>query len=249
MSKSYQPFSNRLASDWIVQLQQATDAEKRLNALQAIGVLGTPSEQAHWASVSLTDGDPTIRAFAAKLAGNLKIPLTDEAVMQLISLLDETDPDVRFESARALIRQKSERIHPIVATLLAFLDEPETHALMIAAVVNTLIEVDLSAEMAETEIRPRLLKWLEHDRAEVREAVSTAFAKWPGMASSCPDRLLPLLDDSEPLVREKIAETFGKAGISSEKIRSALKTVCDDEDTEVARVATEALRKLDEGTL
>jgi len=120
---------------------------------------------------------------------------------------------------------------------------------MIAAVINVLVEVDLNAEMAETEIRPRLLKWLEHDRAEVREAISTAFAKWPGMASSSPDRLLPLLDDSEPLVREKIAETFGKAGIFSEQIRSALKTVCDDEDAEVARAAIEALRKLDKGAI
>jgi HEAT repeat protein len=78
----------------------------------------------------------------------------------------------------------------------------------------------------------------------VREAVAIAFAKWPSLCQSLVDQLLPLLDDSEPVVREKIAEAFGQAGLTEEKIQSALKIATQDEDTEVARVATEALQRL-----
>lgn len=244
MSNLQTPFSNRPLSDWISQLQQASDPEQRLNALQAIGLLAAPADQMRWAGASLGDSDATVRALAAKSLGSVQSPLSEEMERQLVSLLTDNDPDVRFESARALIRRKSVQAGQSVAVLLAFLDEAETHALMIAAVINSLLAFELDAETANAQLRPRLLKWLDHDRAEVREAVSTAFAKWPEMASSCRDRLLPLLDDSEPVVREKIAETFGLAGIASEEIRSALKVASEDEDAEVARVATEALHKL-----
>ena len=114
---------------------------------------------------------------------------------------------------------------------------------MVAAVVNTLVEADSIQATAENEFLPRFQRLLDHERAEVREAVSTAFAKWPTMCQSLTDQLLPLLDDSEPVVREKIAYALGRAGVNNESIRTALQSASQDEDSEVARVATESLKQ------
>ena len=244
MPKLPPPFSNQSTSDWIVQLQQSDVAVERLQALQAVGSLCPPDESARWAAHAIHDTDPTIRALAAKLLGNVGNSASNETETQLLALLVDNDPDVRFESSRALIRRKTVQQDRAVTVLLAFLDEDETQALMAAAVVNALVEADLCRRITEEELRPRILRLLDHERAEVREAVANAFARWPGMSESCTDQLLPLLDDCEPIVREKIAETLGQAGIVSDSIISGLRSAVQDEDTEVARVATEALRRL-----
>ena len=222
----------------------AAEPEERLRALQAIGSLCSPNEKAQWASHALNDTDATIRAMAAKQLGNAGSPATEMAESQLVSLLADTDPDVRFESSRALVRLKSTRTNLAIPVLFSFLDESETHALMIAAVVNALVETDLPHETVIEGLQPRLKKLIDHERAEVREAIANAFAKWPIMAASLSETLLPLLDDPEPLVREKIANALGEAGIVNDNIKSALESASHDEDTEVARVAREALDKL-----
>lgn len=238
------PFSELPFSEWIAQFQKADVVDDRFRALQAIGSLGPPDEVTRWATIALRDPDPTIKALGAKLIGNVASSVSDETVDQLKLLLLDSDPDVRFDSARTLIRKKSAQSKLAIPVLLAFLDETETHALMLASIINSIVEADLSPDVADVELRPRIQKLLDHDRAEVREAVANAFAKWPAMARSCADQLRPLLDDSEPVVREKIAFTFGHAGLVNNEIMSALQVASQDEDVEVARVATEALRLL-----
>ena len=227
------PFASQSISDWIAQLQKNDSPEQRLRALQAIGLLGGPDEITRWAVHALRDNDSTIRALAAKLIGGLRLSVSDETETLIASLLQDSDPDVRFESARALLRTKSKRSDHVVPVLFSFLDEEETF-----------VEAEVIPGRVESELLPRLLRFLDHDRAEVREANSTVFAKWPAFCESCTDQLLPLLDDSEPVVREQIALAFGQSKINSEKVREGLRIASQDEDTEVARVATEALQRL-----
>jgi HEAT repeat protein len=238
------PFSNQSAADWIVQFQNAADAEQRLRALQAIGVVCPPEEIVQWASKALHDVDPVVRALAAKLSGNPALPLSTSEDVQLFLLLADADPDVRFESSRALIRRKSAQANAAFPILFSFLDEPETHALMVAAVVSALIEAELPPGVVVDELQPRIQKLLEHERAEVREAIAHAFARWPVMVTSLSDQLIPLLDDSEPIVREKIAHAFGQAGVFNGRIKVALESASQDEDTEVAREAADALKAI-----
>ena len=238
------PFSSQPISDWIAQLQKNDSAEQRLRALQAIGLLASPDEIARWSAHALCDNDSTIRAFAAKLIGGLRTPVSDQTATLLASLLQDSDPDTRFESARALLRTKSNQTDLVTPTLFAFLDEEETQPLMVASILNTFAEADAFPGRNESELLPRLLRFLDHDRAEVREANTAIFAKWPSLCQSCEDQLLPLLDDSEPVVREQIALAFGQSGIKCEKVREGLRAASQDEDTEVARVATEALQHL-----
>ena len=238
------PFSSQPIADWITQLQKDNSAEQRLRALQAIGLLAPPDEIARWSAHALCDEDSTIRAFAAKLIGGLRTPVPYQTTTLLASLLQDSDPDTRFESARALLRTKSNQSNLVAPVLFAFLDEEETQPLMVASILNTLAEADAFPGLNEPELLPRLLRFIDHDRAEVREANSAVFAKWPSLCQSCTDQLLPLLDDSEPVVREQIALAFGQSGINSEKVREGLRAASQDEDTEVARVAIEALRRL-----
>ena len=238
------PFDSQSIADWIAQLQKNDSPEQRLRALQAIGLLGGPDEITRWAVHALRDNDSTIRALAAKLIGGLRLSVSDETETLIASLLQDSDPDVRFESARALLRTKSKRSDHVVPVLFSFLDEEETQPLMVAAILNTFVEAEVIPGRVESELLPRLLRFLDHDRAEVREANSTVFAKWPAFCESCTDQLLPLLDDSEPVVREQIALAFGQSKINSEKVREGLRIASQDEDTEVARVATEALQRL-----
>jgi HEAT repeat protein len=238
------PFSQRPASEWVDQLQTATNPEDRLKALQAIGSMAGPNEIFQWAAQSLDDTDSTIRAFAATLLGRVGLPPSDQAETQLVSLLPDSDPDVRFEVSRALIRTRSTRASQAVAVLMPFLDEPETNPLMLATVINLLTDIELDSDFVNRQVRPRLLRWLEHDRGEVREAISMAFAKWPMLVGGCSDRIVPLFDDPEPVVRENIAKAFGKAGISDETVLAGLRSLCDDEDAEVARIAAESMQTI-----
>lgn len=244
MSKVPLPFSELSTAEWIKQLQQATTPESRLRALQAVGYLSNADDAAHTSAQVLQDSDPTVRALAAKLTGGSKAAVATETESQLVSLLSDEDPDVRYESAKSLIRLKSPQASKAVDGLFAFLDEPETHPLMQAAVINALVQADLNAEQANQQVGPRLEKLIEQERAELREAVADAFAKWPTMGTACWERLLPLLDDAEPVVREKMALMFGQLGIDRPEIRSALETAAQDEDSEVARVAQESLARL-----
>ena len=227
-------------------LQQDDSAEQRLRALQAISLLAPPDEITRWGTHALRDSDSTVRALAAKLIGGLRKPISDESSSSLVSLLQDPDPDTRFEAARALLRTKSKHADLVAPILFAFLDEDETQPLMVASILNTFVEADSFPGRTGSELLPRLLRFLDHDRAEVREANSAVFAKWPSLCESCADKLLPLLDDSEPVVREQIALAFGLSGVNDEKVREGLRIASQDEDSEVARIATEALQRLGE---
>lgn len=244
MSSLPQPFVNTPVTEWIQLLQNADSPEDRLRALQAIGLLASKDEAGQWATHSLRDTDSTIRALAAKTLGTAGITLTPEADAALVLLLHDEDPDVRFESARSLLRKASANKAKAVSVLLAFLDEDETQPLMVAMILNLISETGALEGLAETDLLPRLKRRLQDERGEVREAIAVAFARWPAMCKPTIDDLVPLLDDSEPVVREKIAEALGQAGILNESIRTALTSASQDEDTEVARVASEALNRL-----
>jgi HEAT repeat protein len=239
------PFSNKSLADWIGQFQQADVSEDRLRALQAISVLASSDDLRQWSDAALHDSDSTVRALAAKLTGTAGNTVSSQTQERLVTLLADSDPDTRFEAARAMIRSRSSQQDQAVPVLFAFLDEEETQPLMVAAVIDALVLVDSMPDLPASHLLPRLRSRLTDERAEVREAIAVAFAKWPIMCRTVVEELLSMLDDSEPVVREKIAFALGKSGINSENVRSCLKVTAEDEDSEVARVAMEALLELD----
>ena len=154
------PFASQSISDWINILQKEDSPEQRLRALQAIGLLGGPDEIARWAEHALRDHDSTIRALAAKLIGGLRLPVSDETQTLIASLLQDSDPDTRFESARALLRTKSSRSDLVAPILFSFLDEEETQPLMVASILNTFVDAEVIPGRIESELLPRLLRFV-----------------------------------------------------------------------------------------
>lgn len=244
MPKLPLPFSDRTPEEWIAFLQEAKSADDRLRALQAISVRCNRDQIVASSQQAIRDPDPAVKALAAKLLGLNAETISADAQAQLTSLLTDDDPDVRFEAARTIVRRPSAAASQALPVLLAFLDEPETDSLMLAATLNTIAASELTTEFVHEQLQPRMNRFLEHDRGEVREATSLIYARWPEIAKTDPERLVASLDDVEPVVREKIAFTLGEIGVATETIQSALQTASEDEDTEVAQVATTALQRL-----
>lgn len=244
------PFSTKPLSAWIQDLQHAAAPEDRYRAVLALKAVGTWSEQLQWFQQALQDVDSGVRALAAKLLGESpreeKSTATDfdwsniEAALAL--RLTDDDPDVRFESARALGRINPQLTAPR-DLLVSLLEDEGTQPLMLAVVVSTL------KERRDPECRiliPRLKQLLHHPQAEVRENTAAIVADSPILAAGLVPDLIAALEDDEPLVRENAAIGLGIAGVRSADVLAGLLAATADEDEVVAQVAKDAHKRLSE---
>lgn len=242
MAQFTSPFPQRPLSDWIEDLQHAEAAEDRYRALLAIHSSGDFLESVPWCRSALHDSDAGVRALAAKQIGqwrHAEEPRASDAIWQeveldLVPLLQDADPDVRFETARSLGRIDPKLTSP-GDVLLSLLDGEETQPLMIAVVVSALGErTDLDSDA----LVPRFRTLLGHSQAEVRENVSSVVSRWDTAALSLMIAELVLAtDDDEPIVRENAVLALGKSGLDSSPILAALTRAMEDEDEGVAAAA------------
>ena len=242
MGKISQPYSERSLEEWISSLTSAASGEERLRALQAIGFLSSTEQLGQFASQALADSDPMVRALAAKLLSRDGIVPGQETLNRLNSQLDDEDPDLRFESARTLL--KNQGSENAVRVITAFLSQQETHPLLLAAIINALAQSQITEGQANQFVAPSLQHLLTHEKGDVREAIASLFVKWPELVRAHRAEMLTLLDDEEPVVRERIAVALGQSGLHDDELKNALQVATKDEDPEVARVATEALARM-----
>ncbi|MEK6257047.1 MAG: HEAT repeat domain-containing protein [Planctomycetota bacterium] len=246
MARPISPFSEHSLTEWIGLLQQATSPDERYRALLAVKSLGSLDDAVAWSRHSLRDADSAVRALAAKQLGEGKrlpageVAPWNEIATELTERLADSDIDVRFETARALGRIRSDD-ESSKGVLLSLLDDDGIQPLMTASIVTALGE---RSDVDVALLAPRYGMLLSHEQAEVRESVSAAVAGWDQQASSLVEPLMIALDDEEPLVRENAALALGRAGVASEAILSALRTASTDEDEVVAEAARESLRRL-----
>jgi len=247
MASVHASFAHRPLFDWQHDFRTSADAEVRYRAIQAIAALGGEEESLNWLRQGLDDGDSAIRASAARQllpragAGQR---LEQEQIWASIrirweQLLSDDDPDVRFESARGLLRLDP-ACQAATITLLMLLDDDETQPPMLAAILRALTEVT----PADVAVAPRWPRYLEHPQAEVREQAARALGTWGRQSVELATNLILLLDDEEPFVREEAARSFGHLGVSSSEILAALTMAADDEDELVATVAKASLSQL-----
>ena len=242
------PFSDRPLSGWIEELQQSESAENRYRALLAVNAASKPLDAVRWCRLSLGDLDSGVRALAAKQLGEwkrraLECEAWTEVGAELADRLNDPDPDVRFEAARAL-----GRVNPQLTSardiLVSMLDDEETLPLMTAVVVSALGERQDSEASA---LIPRFQKLLEHSQAEVRENVSAVVAGLGLAAAGLVTELIAALEDDEPIVRENAAIALGEAGVDSQQVLAAISMAIRDEDEGVAAAARAAQAKLQDG--
>jgi HEAT repeat protein len=155
------------------------------------------------------------------------------------ALLDDVDPDVRFESASGLIQ-----INPAnktgIAVLASFLDDLETQPVMLAAILKAYRQIDPAALNSS----PSWTRLLQHEQAVVREETARTLGHWGSRSANVAAELLPLLDDEEPFVREEAAKSLERIGVSTPEILAALQAAAGDEDEIVAGTAQQAMQQL-----
>lgn len=245
------PFSTKPLSTWIQDLQHAVTPEDRYRAVLAVSALSSLPERLQWLQIALNDVDSGVRALAAKLLGEFpkgeKSPAIDfdwAAIEADLALrLADDDPDVRFESARALGRIRPQLTAPR-DLLVSLLDDEGTQPLMLAVVVSAL------GERHDNEcsiLTPRLKRLLSHPQAEVRENSAAIVAESTTLAAGLIPELVTALDDDEPIVREKAAIALGVAGVCSPEVLAGLLAATTDEDEVVAQVARDSHKRLTDG--
>lgn len=249
MKPAIKPFAEKPLAAWLELFRLSPNAEERYRALQAVASLAKPDESIGWLRTGLDDADSAVRAGSARLLAS-RIELTprpesaDEwksVAERWAALLNDDDPDVRFESACGLVRL--DPANTSAATLLAeLLDDADTQPAMLAAILKTFCAIDPRALNST----PPWTRLLQHEQSAVREEAVRTLGQWGVASSNLVQELIPLLDDEEPFVREEAAKALGAIGVGAPNIIAALETATGDEDEIVAEVVKTSLQKLKE---
>lgn len=247
MADAAHPFHNRTLTSWQDQFQSSLQPEERYQALQAILTLSTDNEIVPWMLRALHDADSSLRAAASrwfahqaeKSQSSGKNEIWPSVLPIWETMLGDSDPDVRFESARGILARNAEHDRA-TDVLLEFLNDPETQPVMLPAVLHAL---SLGTGPAENH-NVVWEKLCEHDRSDVREQTARTLGRWGARWAEWLPQLIALLDDEEPFVREEAARAIGALGTATEAVMSALNAAVLDDDAIVSEAAQTSLRKL-----
>ncbi|MBX3448664.1 MAG: HEAT repeat domain-containing protein [Planctomycetaceae bacterium] len=238
------PYTAMELDDWKTELAGAVQPEHRYRALMAVAYLAAPQDAWPLQCRALGDADGMVRSLAAKQIGQLRraeagAQISDEdwrsVVPQLESRLADNDPDVRFESARALLRIANDHAGA-AAIIFEALAEEGTTPLMLAALADVLGDVAVDTGR----VVDRLTALLSHSQAEVRENATSSLLKLGSVAQPALPAILRLVDDEEPWVRENAVKFLAQHGKATPEVLAALDIAASDEDTQIAELAKSA---------
>lgn len=232
---------------WLTQFRSSPQFEDRYRALQAV-IRQLPAEQAVTVvRHGLDDDDSVVRAGSARWlatqASQTPRPGDEDIWTSIaarwLTLLEDPDPDVRFESARGLIPLNTG--HPsAAATLSELLEDDDAQPMMLAAVLQLFSSIRPDAGIPV----PAWTRFLHHEQSAVREAAARSLGCWGTGSLELARELALLLDDEEPFVREEAARSLGTMQISSPEVIAALATAANDDDAFVAEAARQSLQLL-----
>jgi HEAT repeat protein len=172
---------------------------------------------------ALLDRERKVRVAAAVALAAIKDP---RAARPLTAMLQDSDPDVRMTAAAALGPLRDPlAVDPLIGAL-----KDEEFRVRAAAALS------LGQLTDERAIDP-LLDALGDVNAGVQESAVAALGRFGAPAIG---RLASALKSSQPLVRRNAAETLGRIGGAG--ALDLLAAALGDTDTDVRRVASEALR-------
>ncbi len=224
---------------------QSADPAERYRAV--MGLAAQPDRLAAIIDLQhgLDDTDSAVRAGAARRLAEFALPssrIGDASFWLAITnrwqvLLDDHDPDVRFESIRGLLHLDPHHT-TAVAELWKLFHIDEVHPLMLAAMLKVL------GDIGPRDVPPGW-QWsalLRHPHAEVREQAARTAGLWRVQESS--SDIVFLLDDDEPFVREEAARALGLIGQCDASVLAALRTASEEEDEVVAETARQSLEVL-----
>ncbi|HVF55170.1 MAG TPA: HEAT repeat domain-containing protein [Pyrinomonadaceae bacterium] len=225
------------------------DQEERRDAVMRLGAMARP-ESARAASVALTDSSAVVRATAARAV----LPLgPGEASNILIPLLRDRDEFVRREAAYALGLTRSRKAAPALVNALEADKQPSVRgaaAVALGQVAEPSTVPALAAALARRLPASGFFNRIRRKKVEEDEFVRRSVAISLGQIGSregVPALIAALSDERAPDdIRREAARSLGILGDPSAV--PVLRSVLDARDPYLARIAFEALRKLDPST-
>ena len=220
----------------LAELAHARKAISRLAAERlAQAVRDDPSLRARVASL-LSSAEPRERWGAAYTLAQLEEAPRD-AIPALLDALASSDGDVRWASARLVVRairhrpELGETLRPLVRAASALQRKMALYCLRDLGGTPTVDATLIAAALADADAAVRLA------------AMSAAVAIFPHTAEAA-DLLAPLLGDVEPGVRRAAAATLGQLGVTTPAVHARLTCATTSGDAMLERTARQALSRL-----
>ena len=184
---------------------------------------------------------PVIRREVAEVLGMIG-PAAKPAARELLRTLKDGNLEVRVEALMTLAEiDASDELVLTVAVKALQDDDP----MFRYAGAYLLGRAGTKASSAIPELRQKLKSRDPFEKTVAAWAIVNIAPK-PELIKTAVPILVEALNHERPTVRAKVAETLGRVGRNSARVRTALITATKDEDQEVREAATEALRKLDD---
>ena len=182
----------------------------------------------------LASVEPRRRWGAAYALARLE-PAPEEAMPVLLDALASADGDVRWASARLLVRAV-QHVPRLVADVRALVRA--SSSLQRKMALYCLRDLGDGAEVA------LLAAALADAEAPVRLAAMAAVAALLPPTPGTADLLAPLVDDPDPGVRRAAAATVGQVGVRTDAVDGALARACASGDAALERAAAQAVSRL-----
>jgi HEAT repeat protein len=213
---------------------------------------------------ALDDPDPWVRSRAASEL-RLRGDAVKEAIPRLIEALSDPDVQVRWMAAWTLSEMEPAPPLSAMPAFLSLLRNPESAVAhesaatalgrMGPAAIPGLIEsfgqnsstgsrAARALAMIGAPAIPPLVEVLTHGNDAVRRHAAWAFQKMGAGAKPALEHLLNALGDSDPFVRECMAETLGTIGSAAGIAAPELQRLLEDPQERVREAARTALRQI-----
>jgi len=186
---------------------------------------------------ALKDKSAIVRTHAALALGQIG-PASADAVVDLITLLQEDDEAVRCAVADALGKIGGD---PVVSALIGMLGD--VSPLVKTSAALALAELKTGAAPAVSALVPLL----QDADPTVRDAAAQAIAKAGTLTDSGTEHLVNGLSSADNVVRAQTAEALGKIGAPAQEAVPALVEALGDSNDRVRAEAVQALGRIGEG--
>lgn len=220
---------------WLDELGNPRKAIQR-PAAEALGDVARADDAVRARLVALLGDEERRRRWGAAYALARLEPLPVETIPVLLDALASPDGDLRWASARILVRAAQESTE-VVGAIRGLLGAPAA----LARKMGLYCLRDLGPAAA-VPIEP-IARALDDADASVRLAAMAAIAalhRGPEAARHVTDRLA----DLDAGVRRAAAATLGQLGVHTDAIARALSAAADSDDVALARAARAALSRL-----
>lgn len=224
----------------------SADTQERRDALMRLGAMARP-ESSRVASVALGDSSAIVRATAARAVLSLR---REEAAALILPLLRDHDEFVRREAAYALGMTRSNSAVPALSASLETDKEASVRgaaAVALGQIGDTSAVPSLVAALARRLPASGFFNRIRRKRIEedefVRRSVAVSLGQL-GNREAVPVLIAALSDERAPGdIRREAARALGLLGDVA--ATPALRAVLGSSDPYLARIAFEALLKLD----